>query len=295
MDLIDLHVHSNASDGSFSPTEVVNLAYRSGLRAIALTDHDTGNGLAEAREAVTLLNRENHSDFELICGTELSAEYNGEEVHILGYFIDETCEEFQRVTRLVVERREERNRKMAENFTQAGLPITMEELTSGNPSTIITRSHFARVMVEKGYVKTRQEAFKKYLGKEHPYYVKREYLTPEEAISAIRAAGGIAVLAHPVLYRFPQTKLDMAIHDMKQAGLKGLEAVYTTYSIFEESDMKRLAAKHGLLITGGSDFHGDNKPQTHIGSGYGGLKIPYELLISLKRCHEEECQKEAIS
>lgn len=282
MDLIDLHVHSNASDGSLSPAEVIDEAYRSGLRAIALTDHDTGKGLKEARDAVTILNRENHADFELVSGTELSAEYHGEEVHILGYFIDETCEEFQKVIQLVVSRREERNQKMAENFTKAGFPITMEELTAGNPDTIITRSHFARVMVEKGYVKNRQEAFQKYLGREHPYYVKREYLTPKEAISAIRAAGGIAVLAHPVLYHFTPEKLDLAVHDMKQAGLSGLEAIYTTYSIFEESDMKRLARKYGLLITGGSDFHGENKPQTHIGSGYGGLKIPYELLINLK-------------
>lgn len=287
MDLIDLHVHSNTSDGSYSPAEVVDLAYRAGLRAIALTDHDTGKGLKEAREAVTILNRENHADFELIAGTELSAEYNGEEVHILGYFIDETCEEFQKTTQLVVSRREKRNQKMAENFTKAGFPMTMEELTAGNPGTIITRSHFARVMVEKGYVKTREEAFHKYLGKEHPFYVKREYLTPEEAIHAIRAAGGIAVLAHPVLYHFSKEKLDLAVHDMKQAGLCGLEAIYTTYSIFEESDMKRLARKHGLLITGGSDFHGENKPQTHIGSGFGGLKIPYELLAGLKQLKKE--------
>lgn len=283
MDLIDLHVHSNASDGSMTPSEVIDLAYRSGLRAIALTDHDTGNGLAEAREAVTVLNRENHAGFELISGTEFSAEYQGDEIHILGYFIDETCPDFKNVTETVVRRRIQRNEKMAQNFTDAGMPISMEDLTGGNPDTIITRSHFARVMVEKGYVKTREAAFSKYLSKDSRFYEKRIYLTPQEAIETIANAGGIAVLAHPVLYHFTKEHLEQAVAEMKEYGLKGIEAVYTTYSMFDESDMKRLAKKYGLVVTGGSDFHGANKPQTQIGTGYGALKIPYQLLTDLKK------------
>lgn len=293
MDMIDLHVHSNASDGSMTPAEVVQHAYRNGLAAIALTDHDTVNGITEAKEAVIALNKENHADFEFITGAEISAEYLGKEVHILGYFIDENNTDLQMTLQKVVARRYERNVKMAENFTNAGMPISIEELTgaAGDPNTIITRSHFARVMEEKGYVKNRIDAFSNYLRKDSPFYVNRVYLTPAEAIESIRNAGGIAVLAHPVLYRFTESELEQAVFDMKQMGLGGLEAIYTTYSMFDESGIKRLARNNDLCITGGSDFHGENKPHTQIGRGLGGLKVPYEILTDLKECHAKQTEE----
>lgn len=283
---IDLHVHSTASDGSFTPTEVVTEAIKSGLAAIALTDHDTGAGIPEAQAAA----KELSDDFFVIAGTELSCEYENPslgirptELHILGYYIDPLQKDFIEITNLVVHRREERNRKMAENFTQAGIPMTIEELKGGNPDTIITRSHFARLLLEKGVIKKREEAFTRYLSKDSKFYVKRQFLTPEEAINTIKKAGGVPVLAHPLLYHLPEKKLPVVVEELKDMGIRGLEAIYTMNSGLDEGDMRALARKCGLFITGGSDFHGANKPTTGIGVGFGNLRIPMSLLDAIQQ------------
>lgn len=283
---MDLHVHSTASDGSLTPAAVVQEAFQSGLAGIALTDHDTGAGIAAAQAAAGQL----PGDFFVIPGTELSCEYENPalkipptEFHILGYYIDPLQEDFVETTRTVVARRDERNRKMAENFTNAGIPMTIEELKGGNPDTIITRSHFARLLLEKGVIKKRSDAFSHYLSKESPLYVRRRFLTPKEAIDTIKKAGGVAVLAHPMLYHLPEQLLPVVIGELKELGICGLEAIYTTNSGFEEGRLRSIARQCGLFITGGSDFHGANKPDIRLGVGFGNLRIPLSLLADIQK------------
>lgn len=282
MKYIDLHVHSNISDGTLSPTEVVNLAAESGLIAIALTDHDTIDGVKEAKEQAKQLMKTG-VEITVIPGTELSASYLNRDIHILGLFVDIENTSFRKALENACKERDLRNIKMCENLNKVGIPITVEAMKLDNPNTIITRAHFAKYLYENGYVKSREEAFQKYLHEHGPYYVPRQYLTPEEAISYIKEAGGIPVLAHPLLYKFSHTQLVTLIQQLKKAGLVGIEAIYSCNISNDESYVKSLAREYDLVITGGSDFHGANKPHIQIGKGKGNLRIPESILSSLRR------------
>lgn len=281
MKYIDLHVHSNISDGTLTPTEVVNEAVRSGLSAIALTDHDTVLGLQEAREAAKR-HAANGYDIEIIPGVEISSAYKGKDLHILGLYIDDMNETLVKTLEAAVKEREERNIKMIRNLNNAGIPITLEALQESEPDAVITRAHFAKFLTENGFTKTRNEAFDKYLGTDGPYYVPRQFMTPEEAITLILQADGIPVLAHPLLYHLPADELSELVKKLKTFGLAGIEAIYTSNTGCDESDMRRLARLNDLLLSGGSDFHGANKPDIDIGKGRGNLKISYEILDKMK-------------
>lgn len=275
--MIDLHVHSNISDGTLTPAQVVDLAVKAGLKAIALTDHDTILGIEEA------LTRAKHYqqqgiDFTLIPGVELSVGYKKKDVHILGLFIDYHNEAFISLLNNMVKEREERNGKMIANFQKDGIAITMEELKEESKDAVITRAHFAKLLVRKGYVTSTKEAFEKYLDEEGPYYVNRRYITPEQAVEAILQADGIPVLAHPMLYELLDEELEQLVARLKEHGLQGIETIYSTYSPEEEKKVCELASKYQLSITGGSDFHGEAKPDISIGVGKGNLAIPNELL-----------------
>ncbi|MFR8778280.1 MAG: PHP domain-containing protein [Enterocloster sp.] len=232
MKLIDLHVHSTASDGSFTPAEVTALAREAGLTAIALTDHDTVSGVGEALAAA--------GDFPL--GSQL----------------------------------------MLAAFQKDGFPITMEDLVMENPDTVVTRAHFARALVKKGCVSSVDQAFKKYLDPDRPYYRKREIITPAEAIQAIRNAGGFPVLAHPCLYRLGWMQTEELVRNLKELGLGGMECWHSSNYAEESSKLCRMADRYSLLPTGGSDFHGAAKPDIRIGSGRGNLRVPAEYLDALK-------------
>lgn len=283
MKYIDLHVHSNISDGTLTPTEVVDEAVRSGLSAIALTDHDTVLGLQEARQAAAR-HAANGYEIEIIPGVEISSAYKGKDLHILGLYIDDTNETLIKTLEAAVKEREERNIKMIRNLNNAGIPITLEAMQESEPDAVITRAHFAKYLTENGFTKTRNEAFDKYLGTDGPYYVPRQFMTPEEAIALILQADGIPVLAHPLLYHLPSDELSELVKKLKSFGLAGIEAIYTSNTGCDESDMRRLARLNDLLLSGGSDFHGANKPDIAIGKGRGNLKIPYELLEEMKIC-----------
>lgn len=275
--MIDLHVHSNISDGTLTPAQVVDLAVKAGLKAIALTDHDTILGIEEA------LTRAKHYqqqgiDFTLIPGVELSVGYKKKDVHILGLFIDYHNEAFISLLNNMVKEREERNVKMIANFQKDGITITMEELKEESKDAVITRAHFAKLLARKGYVTSTKEAFEKYLDEEGPYYVNRRYITPEQAVEAILQADGIPVLAHPMLYELPDEELEQLVARLKEHGLQGIETIYSTYSPSEEKKVRNLAEKYQLKITGGSDFHGEVKPDISIGVGRGNLVIPDTLL-----------------
>ncbi|WP_167954971.1 PHP domain-containing protein [Anaerosporobacter faecicola] len=281
MKYIDLHVHSNSSDGTFTPTQVVDEAIRSGLAAFALTDHDTVQGLQEAREAVAT-HKEQGQEIELISGVEISSAYKGKDLHILGLFVDDTNPNLINRLAAAVKERDERNLKMIHNLNEAGIPITFEALREDAPDTVITRAHFAKYLTENGYTKTRNDAFTKYLNPDTPYYVPRQFIEPKDAIALILEADGIPVLAHPLLYHLPSEELATLVAQLKSYGLAGIEAVYTNNTGCDESDMRRLARLNGLLLSGGSDFHGGNKPDIAIGKGRGNLKIPYEFVEAMK-------------
>lgn len=295
MQRIDLHVHSNCSDGTFSPTQLVDYAMEKGLAAFALTDHDTVDGLEEAMEYAERLRKERvrHGETspsdctappvpEVIPGIELSSEYQGADIHVVGLYIRYQDETFRRRLREFVDSRDDRNEKMCERLRAAGVPITYEELQAAYPDSVITRAHYAGFLLENGYIKSRQEAFDRYIGDHAPCYIPREKITPVQAVELILGAGGVPVLAHPILYRMSIERLDRLVGELREAGLMGIEAIYSTYSPADERQIRDLAQKYDLLLSGGSDFHGANKPGLDLGLGYGRLFVPQELLQDIK-------------
>ena len=277
MKTVDLHTHSTASDGTFSPTELIDYAHKKGLSAIALTDHDTVDGLEEA-----IKRGENYPDLEVIPGIEYSTVRNGKDVHIVGLYIDYKSESYRKSLQGFKESRIERNRKMCQKLTDAGMPITYEELVAENPNAVVTRAHFGRLLHKKGYTTSVKEAFDRYIGDHCPYYVPREKITPQMAIEQILQGNGIPILAHPVLYGLGKDAMDQLVSEVADAGIMGIEAIYGTYTSQDERDIKALAEKYHLLICGGSDFHGENKPHIDLGVGTGRMVVPYECLEKIK-------------
>lgn len=286
--MIDLHVHSTCSDGTYTPVRLVDYAREKNLSAFALTDHDTVNGLEEAMGYAERLRRAGEANVpEVIPGIELSSEYQGKDVHIVGLYIDYRDTRFQRYLRDFVASRDTRNEKMCERLRQAGMDISYEKLRQTFPDSVITRAHYAKYMLEHGYVRSRAEAFERYVGDHCPYYVPREKITPAQAVSLILDAGGVPVLAHPILYHMSDSRLDTLVGELKAAGLMGIEALYSTYQTCEERQIRTLAQKYDLLISGGSDFHGENKPGLDLGTGYGKLYVPEEILTRIKQAHRD--------
>lgn len=275
--MIDLHTHSTESDGTLTPEELMQLAADTGLSAIALTDHDTVGGLSKAEPVARQLG------IELIPGIELSTDYNGTEVHMLGFYIDNTNPAFLAKLQEFIDCRDVRNEKMAFLLQKEGFDITLEQLYQEYPESVITRAHFARYLVEHGFVKDRDTVFRKYLGDNCRCYVPREKITPFEAIDLIRLGGGLSFFAHPVLCHMNHDRLRFFVKDLKEAGLTGMEAIYSMNTPGDERNMKKLAEEFGLLISGGSDFHGENKPYIHLGTGRGNLRIPESILEEIKR------------
>lgn len=277
MKYIDLHVHSNASDGSLTPKELVKEAIRCNLAAFALTDHDTIAGVPEAVAAAK------GTGLEVIPGAEISAGYKKKDIHILGLLLHPEDTQLQYTLDQARKERDTRNEKMANNLAKGGLAIDIDSLKAAfPPDTVLTRAHFARYLMETGQIHSINEAFERYLNADGPYYVPRKYISPEDAISLIRDNGGIPVLAHPLIYHLPEEELDSLICRLKNAGLVGLEVFYSANTGFDEGILRRYANRYDLLMTGGSDFHGSNKPHISLGNGKGNLKIPYSVLEHLK-------------
>lgn len=277
MNYIDLHVHSSASDGSLMPEEVVELANKAGLRYFALTDHDTVDGIERARSRA-----EQFDNLDVIPGIELSCYYQSREIHIIGLFVDYKDETFLNELKKLKQAREHRNEKMVQNFVNAGMPLTIEELKHGNPDSVITRAHFARVLVEKGFCKDKYEAFDKYLGIGCPFYLAKPKVTTEHVLGLIKNAGGTAILAHPYSYKFTRTEVETLLDYLIPLGLDGMECYYSTYDDGQTSELRSIALKKNLLVSGGSDFHGAVKPDISIGTGRGNLRIPEKLLDIMK-------------
>ncbi|MGC9140849.1 MAG: PHP domain-containing protein [Caldimicrobium sp.] len=280
--MIDLHTHSTASDGTLTPRELVLLAKKEGLKALALTDHDTVDGLKEAYETAKEVN------LPFLCGVEISIKFDGPgHFHLLGYFLtpeiktlDETLSELKKA-------RKRRNESMIEKLRSLGIEITMEEL-SAIAQGEIGRPHFARLLLEKGVVKSMEEAFEKYLKKGAPAYVPKALLTPEEGIRRILESKGVPVLAHPVTLNLDEKALKEYLEKLKELGLRGVEVYYSEHNKHFTNFLLSQTSRLGLLVTGGSDFHGANKPDIKLGRGFGNLQIPYECFEKLKEALERE-------
>jgi predicted metal-dependent phosphoesterase TrpH len=272
---IDLHTHTTHSDGSDTPEELVGKAARAGAVALAITDHDTVSGLAEGRTAARQLG------IEFVDGIEISAEYSPGTMHLLGYCIDGAVIESDLVE--LKQARDQRNPQIATRLQELGLDIPYEEVQALAGGEMVGRPHFARLMVQKGYVRSIQDAFNSFLAKGAQAYVEKLRLSPENAVDLIHRAGGVAVLAHPYQLKLPS--LD-AVHDLAAElaglGLDGIEAIYSRHSEEERSAYAEIARRHGLLITGGSDYHGTYKPDLSLVTGKGDLEVPYRLLEEIK-------------
>lgn len=288
MHIIDLHVHSTKSDGTLSPTELVNYAIEKGLSAFALTDHDTTDGIDEA-----LAEAAKHNEaiakgeiqglpLEVIPGIEFSTEYMGKDIHILGLYINYNSPAFKEKIQEFVDSRILRNQKMCASLASDGIDITYEKLLEENPDAVITRSHYAKYLLHHGYTSSMKEAFDRYIGDHCKHFIPREKITPMQAVSLINEAGGLAFLAHPTLYHMSDRVLEGLIKELNEAGLAGIEAVYCTYTQGEEAQMRKFASKYDLLISGGSDFHGNIKPKLDLAVGYGKLFIPESILTDIK-------------
>lgn len=277
---IDLHVHTNISDGSETPEDTVQCAAKLGLKAIAITDHDTANGVLRAKRAG------DKYGVEVVAGLELGCGYLGKEVHMLAYDIDPESEHITPTLEWIVNDRDERNKKMVELMAADGLIIDLDALKSRHRGSIIGRPHFALCLVEQGLAESVQDAFRRYLDPGQKYYIRRHFLTIEEAASMIRRAGGKAVLAHPRQYRLDDEQLAALFERCKDAGVSGVECYYSGYSPEENAKYRTLAEKYGMCATAGSDWHGSHKPHIEMGSGINGeLNGPYELLEKLRE-HE---------
>lgn len=273
---IDLHTHSSASDGSMSPVELIRHARELGIAAIALTDHDTVDGVKDALEEGDRIG------VEVIPGIEISVEFKPE-MHILGFFPDrERYLNIKKELDIVKQGREVRNKKIIRRLNELNVAITEQEVKAVAIGDVVGRPHIARVLVSRGYVKSIDEAFDKYLSKEGLAYFKRFELKPADGLRAIKNAGGIPVIAHPVYLRMNYDELDKLILELKTYGLAGLEAYYSENTKEDTGRFLRLAIKHDLIVTGGSDFHGTFKSGIELGSGKGNLLVPPELLDKLK-------------
>jgi 3',5'-nucleoside bisphosphate phosphatase len=273
---IDLHLHTTHSDGSLRPSEVLALAKAAYVSALAITDHDITTGIPEAMAVGQELG------IEVIPGVEISSFDGKSELHILGYCLNWEGEGFNRRLATLRASRHRRNPLIIERLRAAGLDVTYEEVKTLAGTESVGRPHIAQLLMQKKYVTSAKEAFDRYLAEGKPAYVARELPTPAEAIGWIREAKGVSVLAHPTWVKETGEGLRTCVTTLKEAGLGGVEVHYSTHSKSQTANYLELAQRLGLLVTGGSDFHGITKPDIEVGYGRGDLKVNPRLLAPLK-------------
>jgi predicted metal-dependent phosphoesterase TrpH len=294
---VDLHTHSTASDGTFSPTQLMEAAASAGLSAIALTDHDTANGMREAQLAADRVG------IRLIPGIEISAEYpHPGTMHILGHFVDPDAQAFGDLSAKVLAARNERNPKIIKRLNELGCKITLEQVEKvardaakaggGGGPVVIGRPHIARALVDAGCVASMKDAFTTYLHTTGAAYFPKEVLSPREAIDAIHSAGGVATLAHPIQLRTQNTAhTATVVNHLKEAGLDGIEVWHCDHGEKESAFFLELAKKYDLVPTGGSDFHGHNKADVILGRGRNNVRVPAEVLEKLEARWKNSTQR----
>lgn len=273
--MVDLHTHSTMSDGSDRPAAVVEAAERAGCSAVALTDHDTLDGLHEASD------RANTLGVELVPGCELSCVFGPGTMHLLVYFVEPGHGPLQDELAILQRVRQERNLRLIERLNSIGLAVSYDEVSDEAGGVGIGRPHVAAVLVRKHYASSVQDAFGRYLAKGKPGYVEKERLEPERALSLVAASGGVSVLAHPWSMGLDHRGTARVIRDLRGAGLAGIEARYGRYSREQRLWLTELAERLDLVATGGSDYHGSYKPDLAVGVGTGDLDVPDEVLKKL--------------
>jgi 3',5'-nucleoside bisphosphate phosphatase len=282
MGYVDLHLHTTASDGVLRPSELVRYAEKKGLQAIAITDHDTIEGLEEG------LSEGERIGFEVISGVEISAKHSPGSMHLLGYFLDTRNPLLNERLQYLQKARAERNPKIIEKLNQLGVNITYEEVAKVSGGGQVGRPHFAHILIEKGYVRNFQEAFERYLKKGAPAYVEKVRFSADEALHFIKEAGGVSVLAHPRTLGFDKpSELEKFISQLVELGLKGMEVYYPEHSPSDVANYKALAGRYGLLMTGGTDYHGIEGNDLDVGIGRGEMKIPYSIVENLKAARNQ--------
>ena len=270
---VDMHIHTVESDGTYTPEEIMMRAIKNNVIALAITDHDTVAGIESGKKIA------DRYGLEFIEGIEISCNVGDLEVHVLGYYLNLQDKVFLGELEVLEKARDERNRKIIEKFEKLGIIVDTEELRKLAPGKIISRVHFANYLLEKGIVTSKNEAFDKYLGRNGAVYVPKENFPPERAVKMIKENGGFASLAHPKLITLNDEVLNNLILKLKECGLDALEAQYSSFSKIERQKYKRLAKKYDLLITGGSDFHGENREGVDLGDA--GLE--YSQLEKIKK------------
>lgn len=274
MDTIDLHTHSTFSDGTFTPLQLVKYAEEKGLKAFALTDHDTTEGVKEAKSIET--------NVEVISGVEISTRHDKKEIHIVGLYVNENDADLNKQLKYYREKRVTRNFEILEKLNSLGVNITIDDVKESCTGDVISRAHIAKALVSKGFVGSYTEAFDRYLGDNKCAYVPRETLNYEESMELITKAGGVPVLAHPLLYKMSDTNLENMMVKLRQKGLKAVEVYYSTHSNSDTQHIMAMANRVGLIYSGGSDFHGATKPKIDMGTGMGKLAVPYEILEKIR-------------
>lgn len=277
--MIDLHCHSVFSDGSNTPEELLALAEQGGLSALALTDHDTTGGLERFMVAG------NASSVEVVPGIELSAEFSGSALHILGYLFDVQNSELQEALAWVREGRKERNVQMLEKLNALGYDLTMDDVRKYAGDELVGRPHFASALMAGGHFKHPNKIYRQLLGKGKAAYVNRRRLTPVQCVEIISNAGGAAVIAHPGQMKITRNKLRRLVRSLKEVGLAGMEVLHPSHQQHQVAAFERICADFDLAPTGGTDFHGVITPDLRLGVGFGNLDVPDRLLVGLKaRC-----------
>lgn len=266
--MIDLHTHSTASDGTFRPRDLIDYAISKGITHLGLTDHDTIEGLEDA----VIYAREKGLKF--VAGVEVSAEFKDRTMHILGYGINFKDKILNEKLQVLRKSREERNPKIVKKLNEAGFDLSYQDVIKEADGKVVGRPHFASAMLKKGYVSSIQEAFDNYLKKGAPCYVDKFRFEPKEAISMILESGGIPVMAHPLSLNLNFNEIKEVAIKLKENGLQGLECFYRNHTKEDEENLLKIARELDLLVTGGSDFHGSNRPNIFIGIGEGNMMIP---------------------
>ncbi|MBP7830753.1 MAG: PHP domain-containing protein [Kiritimatiellae bacterium] len=274
--MIDLHSHTIFSDGSLTPEELVDQACAAGLTAVALTDHDTTAGLPRFLKAAE------GRPVRAIPGVEISADFSPGTMHMLGYFIRPDDAVLEERLAWIREGRDKRNAEILAKLNALGFGIEWNDVAKHAGADVVGRPHFAQVLLERGIVKTKDEAFDQYLGKGRAAYAERRRFSTEDSIALIRAAGGVAVLAHPFTLGLDDARLRELVQRLAGQGLGGLEVYYSEHSANLQQAYMKLAQDFGLVATGGSDFHGALAPDIKLGSGFGGLRVPDEVVEKLE-------------
>jgi predicted metal-dependent phosphoesterase TrpH len=275
--MIDLHCHSIFSDGTNTPEELIALAERGGLSALALTDHDTTDGLPRLMAAAA------KTPVQAVSGIELSAEFGEVTLHILGYLFDPSNEALKTALKWVREGRTERNFQILEKLNRLGYRLTHDDILKHAGDDLIGRPHFAAALIEKGHFKHKDKIFQQLLGKGKAAYAERRRLSPEACVELIRNAGGVAVIAHPGQMKITVRALRRLVKKLKPHGLGGLEVWHPTHREYQSAAYLRICEDFDLSATGGSDFHGKLTPDLSLGRGFSDLEVPDTALEALRK------------